>query len=96
LVVVATDATLAKPEVKRLAVMAHDGFARALWPAHTPSDGDIVFALATGGLPAGAAPLIEIGAAASACVARAIARGVYEASPAKGDLVPTWREKFAG
>src|SRR5690606_3668368 len=46
--VVATDARLSKPQAKRLAVMAHDGFARALWPAHTPIDGDLIFALATG------------------------------------------------
>ena len=46
--VVATDARLTKAEAKRLAVMAHDGFARALWPSHTPMDGDMIFALATG------------------------------------------------
>ena len=38
--------------------------------------------------------LIEIGAAAASCMARAIARGVYEATPADGDLLPTWRTKF--
>ena len=48
LAVIATDAALSKAQAKRLAIMAHDGFARALWPAHTPHDGDIVFALATG------------------------------------------------
>ncbi|WP_037408356.1 P1 family peptidase, partial [Shinella sp. DD12] len=47
--VIATDAVLTKAEAKRLAIAAHDGFARALWPAHTPLDGDLVFALATGG-----------------------------------------------
>ncbi len=91
--VVATDARLTKAEAKRLAVMAHDGFARALWPSHTPMDGDIVFALATGRSEA-AADMIAIGAAGAACMARAIARGVYAATPAPGDLVPTWREKF--
>ena len=40
---------LDKAGAKRLAISAHDGFARALWPAHTPFDGDLVFALATGG-----------------------------------------------
>ena len=39
--VVATDAPLTKAQAKRLAVMAHDGFARALWPSHTPLDGDL-------------------------------------------------------
>jgi L-aminopeptidase/D-esterase-like protein len=94
--VVATDAKLTKAEAKRLAIVAHDGFARALWPSHTPLDGDIVFALATGLVPLGEAPaaMIELGAAAAACMARAIARGVYLATPAVGDLLPTWREKF--
>lgn len=94
--VVATDARLTKMEAKRLAIMAHDGFARALWPSHTPIDGDIVFALSTGSVPFGDDPsaMIELGAAGAACMARAIARGVYEATPAKGDLLPTWRKKF--
>lgn len=93
---IATDVKLTKAQAKRLAVMAHDGFARALWPSHTPFDGDIVFALSTGRRPQGEtrADIIELGAAAAACVARAIARGVYEATPADGDLLPTWREKF--
>jgi L-aminopeptidase/D-esterase-like protein len=46
--IIATDAKLTKPEAKRLAIAAHDGFARAIWPAHSPVDGDLVFALATG------------------------------------------------
>ncbi len=94
--VVATDAVLTKPEAKRLAVMAHDGFARALWPVHTPFDGDLIFALATGRVPLANAAfdLAELGSAGAACMARAIARGVYAATPAAGDTVPTWREKF--
>ncbi len=93
--VIATDAKLTKAEAKRLAVMAHDGFARALWPSHTPMDGDIVFALATGRATAtGTADMIAIGAAGAACMARAIARGIYAATPAPGDLLPTWQHKF--
>lgn len=94
--IVATDARLNKMETKRLAVMAHDGFARALWPSHTPIDGDIVFALSTGRVALGEAPtaMIELGAAGASCMARAIARGIYEAASAKGDLLPAWREKF--
>jgi L-aminopeptidase/D-esterase-like protein len=94
--IAATDAALTKTQAKRLAVMAHDGLARALWPSHTPLDGDIVFALATGRRPLGERPdaIIEVGAAATSCMARAIARGVYEATFAAGDLLPTWREKF--
>ncbi len=95
--VVATDATLTKAEAKRLAIMAHDGFARALWPSHTPYDGDLVFALATGRKPRREpVDLVALGAAAASCMARAIGRGVYEATPAPGDKMPTWRERFGG
>jgi L-aminopeptidase/D-esterase-like protein len=98
LAVVATDATLTKAGARRLAVMAHDGFARALWPAHTPFDGDIVFVLTTGrvALDDPQRALIEIGSAAAATVSRAIARAVFSATPAAGDLVPTWRQQFGG
>src|SRR5436190_3771307 len=81
LVVVATDAALTKPQARRLAIMAQDGLARALRPVHTPLDGDIVFAAATGArpLPDPIHALAELGALAADVVARAIARGVYEA-----------------
>ena len=93
--IIATDATLGRGEAKRVAMVAHDGFARALWPAHTPLDGDIVFALATGEKPLDPATgMLELCAAAGAVMARAIARGVYEATPAPRDLLPSWREKF--
>jgi L-aminopeptidase/D-esterase-like protein len=86
--IIATDASLTKPEAKRLAVQAHDGFARALWPAHTDMDGDLIFALATGrvALPDPAARL-ELAAAAAEAMARAIARGVHAGRLAAG-LVP--------
>jgi L-aminopeptidase/D-esterase-like protein len=95
--VIATDAVLTKAEAKRLAVSAHDGFARALWPAHTPFDGDLVFALATG--TSGSRPdsrdSNEFHAAACATMARAIARGVYAASAVDGDLYPSWTARFS-
>lgn len=93
---VATDAILTKGEAKRLAVMAHDGLARALWPAHTPLDGDLVFALSTGQrkLENGLEDMVQMGAAAASCLARAIARGVYHATPAQGDTLQTWQERF--
>ena len=81
--VVATDADLSRVELKRLAVMAADGFARALRPVHTPFDGDTVFAVATAKCPLvepRAYALMELGNAAADCLARAIARGVYEAA----------------
>lgn len=99
LAVVATDAALSKAGLKRLAIAAHDGFARALRPAHALFDGDTIFAVSTGARPLGsdaAADRIEIGAVAADCVARAIARGVYEAAPASGTYTgpPAWRERF--
>ena len=91
--VIATDAVLTKAECKRLAVAAHDGFARAIWPSHTPMDGDLVFALATGtsGIRPDAMAFIELCAAAAAVMARAIARGVYCAVAEPGDVMPSYR-----
>ncbi|MEP1775987.1 MAG: P1 family peptidase, partial [Nitratireductor sp.] len=89
--VVATDAALTKAEAKRLAVTAHDGIARAIWPAHTPADGDLVFALSTGARPApDSVAMMELYAAGAATLARAIARGVYAARPGPRDLMPAW------
>ncbi len=81
LAVVATDAALSKAQAGRIAIMAHDGFARAIRPVHTPFDGDTVFVLSTGARPL-ADPLADVaklGMLAADCTARAIARGVYEA-----------------
>ena len=98
LVVVATDATLTKPQAKRLAVMAQTGLARAIYPVHTPLDGDVVFAAATGRkeLTDPVLALSELGATAANVVARAVARAVYEAKalPFPGAL-PSWRDRFA-
>lgn len=90
--VIATDAALTKAEAKRLAIAAHDGFSRAIWPSHTPLDGDLVFALATGasGKTVSLPDFIDLGAAAASTMARAIARGVYDAVAAENDLLPTW------
>jgi D-aminopeptidase len=94
---IATDAALTKPQAKRIAVMAHDGLARAVYPAHTPMDGDIVFAASTGKHPLGnpVYGLADLGALAANVLARAIARGVYEATalPFAGAL-PSWKSKF--
>ncbi|WP_397541866.1 P1 family peptidase [Roseovarius salis] len=94
--IVATDAALSQAQCTRMATAAHDGIARALLPAHTPLDGDLIFAAATGEMPL-ADPLagpLELGHAAAVCMARAIARGVHEATPEKGDLLPCWRDRF--
>jgi L-aminopeptidase/D-esterase-like protein len=96
---VVTDACLTKVQAKRLAIMADDGFARAIRPAHAPMDGDTVFAAATLRRPLRDAvhDLTEIGHAAADCLARAVARGVYEATalPFPGAL-PAWKDRFAG
>lgn len=82
--VIATSAKLTSAECKRVAMMAHDGFARAIRPVHTPSDGDTIFCISGGTKEIAEGPnrsrrLGEIGAAAADVMARAIARGVYEA-----------------
>ena len=97
LVVVATDAALSKSQAQRLAIMAQDGLARALHPVHTPLDGDIVFAAATGARPLTepTQALVRLGTLAAQVVARAIARGVYEAAALPGDTrFRAWREVF--
>lgn len=94
--VLATDLALGKAQAKRLAVAAHDGLALAIFPAHTPFDGDTVFVLSTGRM-AGADPLgdlCEASAAAAATLARAVTRGVHSATPAPGDTLPTWRQRY--
>ena len=92
--IVATDAILTKPQATRMATAAHDGMARAIVPSHTPHDGDLVFAAATGlqVLPEGGA--LELGHAAAICLSRAIARGIYHARAEPGDLLPCWRDRF--
>jgi D-aminopeptidase len=78
---VATNAKLGRNGLKRLAIMAQDGITMAVQPSHTPLDGDTIFALSTGDKSCQSPPhLAEIGAAAARCVARALARGVFEAN----------------
>ena len=92
---VATDAALTPAQAKRLAIMAQDGLARALRPAHAPFDGDVVFALATGRVPLADPPqrtLARLGSLAADALARAIARGVYEARPWGPEGPLCWRD----
>jgi L-aminopeptidase/D-esterase-like protein len=84
LAVVATTAALTTAEATRLAMMAQDGLARAVRPVHTPFDGDVVFALSSGAVVIGEGParsltIARLGSAAADTLARAIARGVFEA-----------------
>jgi D-aminopeptidase len=92
--IVATDAQLNKAQLKRLAVAAQDGMARAIIPSHTSFDGDLVFAVSTAGRPL-VSPVedtMRIGHAASVCLSRAIARAVYLARPFAGDTLPCWQQ----
>jgi L-aminopeptidase/D-esterase-like protein len=95
---IATDAVLTKAQAKRLSIMAHDGLARAVLPAHAPLDGDTIFAAATGLRPL-TQPVIELtelGHLAIQVMARAIARGVYEATALLvAGAQPSWRDRFA-
>jgi L-aminopeptidase/D-esterase-like protein len=95
---VATDAALTKAQAKRLAIMADDGLARAIRPAHAPMDGDTVFAVATQRRAVTSnVELTELGLLAADCLARAVGRGVFEARalPFPGAL-PAWRDRFGG
>ena len=108
LAVVATDAALTKAQCRRLAVAAQDGLARALVPAHTPLDGDLVFAAATGARPVTdpVGDVARLGHAAARVLARAIALGVYTATTLPGTtpappgamegLPPAWGDVFGG
>lgn len=91
--IIATDAKLTKAECKRLAIAAHDGFTRAIWPSHTPMDGDLVFSVSTGAvdLEGTLDAMIAICAMAGSTMARAVARGVYMANEQDGDIMPVWR-----
>ena len=95
--IIATDADLTQAQAKRLTTAAHDGMARAIHPSHTPFDGDLIFAAATGKipLPDPGFDALRLGHAAATCLARAIARGVYSARAATGDTLPTWVDRFA-
>lgn len=92
--IVATDAALTQAQATRMAVAAHDGMARAIYPSHTPMDGDLVFAAATGTVE-GDADTLLLGHAATLCLSRAIARGVFEATGTDGDVAPSYRGRFS-
>jgi L-aminopeptidase/D-esterase-like protein len=96
---VATDATLNKAQAKQFAIMAQDGLARAIYPAHTALDGDTVFAAATARRRLGnpVSELTELGALAANVLARAVARAIYEAAALPfAAALPSWRDRFGG
>jgi L-aminopeptidase/D-esterase-like protein len=85
--VVATDAVLTKAQAGKLAQMAHDGFARSINPVHTMTDGDTIFALATGA-SGQAANLTLIGALGAELMATAVLRAVRAATRLSGPGLP--------
>ena len=92
---VATDAILTPAQARRIAIMAQDGLARAIRPVHAPFDGDVVFGLSTGRRPLGELAdydVARLGALAADTLARAVARGVYEATPWMDAATPCWRD----
>jgi len=94
--VVVTDAALTKPQARRLAMIAQTGFARAIYPVHAPLDGDTVFSVSTGKKTIDPLyGLTELGMVAANVMARAIARGVYEAGSLPfADAQPSWKSRF--
>jgi L-aminopeptidase/D-esterase-like protein len=83
--VVATNAVLTQVQAKKMAMMAHDGFARAISPAHLPSDGDLIFSMATGAWE-GEVDVGTIGALAAEAMADAIVRAATQATSLPGIL----------
>ncbi len=93
---VVTDAVLSKAQVHRLSILAHDGLARAVLPAHLPADGDTMFSAATRAKPlTDLADFMELCHLATIVMARAIARGVYEATALPVENAQaSWRDRF--
>lgn len=89
--IVATDARLTKPQANKLATMAHDGLARCIDPVHTMTDGDTLFALATGASGV-AGNLGVIGALAAEVTTRAVLNAVRSAHGLAAPPLPAWRD----
>jgi len=91
---IATDVDLDIDQMKRVTMMAQDGLARALRPIHSPFDGDVVFGLSTAKRkmtgPMAEVTVLRLGAIAADVLARAVARGVYEATLPPGAEGKTW------
>lgn len=96
LALVATDVDLNRQGLQRLAIVAQTGLARAIYPAHTPLDGDVVFAVSTRQrkLSGGVAGFAELAAHTADVLARAIARGVFDAARGTGSHPPAYRDRF--
>ena len=97
--IIATDAVLTRAQAWRIAVMAQDGLARAIYPAHAPFEGDTVFCISTARKPrlVAESDVVRIGSYAANCLSRAIARGVYEATTPTSHWSgpPAYRDAFS-
>ena len=98
--VVATDAPLSRSDLKRLAIMSHDGIARSIHPSHTPMDGDTIFAI-TNKIDSTQiksqfqkSDLSILGSLAADCVSRSCNRAVYEAKSITNINLRSWKDKF--
>ena len=95
---VAVDVALTPAQAKRTAIMAQDGLARAIRPIHAPFDGDVVFVISTARKPMPEPvdqTVARLGSLAADCLARAVARAVYEATAWKGAGALSWRDLSA-
>ncbi|WP_232696202.1 P1 family peptidase [Brevibacillus daliensis] len=85
---IASNVALTKAEANKIAQMAHDGFARTIYPVHTMHDGDTIFALGTGGERM---PVDLIGAIAAEVMAEAVVNAITHATDAGG--LPSWKSR---
>jgi L-aminopeptidase/D-esterase-like protein len=82
--VVATNVPSSKADLSKIALMAHDCFARSINPAHSMSDGDTIFTLSSGKASSARADVSAIGTIAATVVAHAVARAVVQAESLAG------------
>ncbi len=92
---IATNVPFNKAELKKIAGMAHDGFARSINPIHTMSDGDTIFALSTGKAEGLQGNVTSVGAIAAMVMAQAVARAVMMAESLPDYNLPAWRDYTA-
>ncbi len=97
--IIATNAKLTKMEAQRVAIMGQTGLSRAIYPIHTPLDGDVVFVISMGekSLKNSLEDICELGALAANTLARATARAIYEATSFSGEpsVPPAYKDHFA-
>ncbi len=93
---IATNAPFSKAELRKIAQMAHDGFARSINPIHTMYDGDTIFALSTGKAADVVADVTAVGTIAAMVMAHAVARAIMQAQSLPEFDLPAWRDYDGG